>query len=282
MVAALGLLGCGFIGYEPRRDADGTQATRDGFGADAQGSDSTNDVSGETDSVAPTQQVSEWLDSDTLALFEFSPADPLVDSVGSTRLVPVFFQDEVLLADGPRPGTSSVAFNGEAAPLVLPHDDRWNLVTGSVDFFIRIQACAEGRNEASRGVLSRDAFSSDNPGHFRVMLIETCGLIIRLQSDVASAGVSSLPLALDTWTHIGVNFGLGGFELWVDGVLADAEPEWVTGIAGNENPWLIGADTNLTDEGSVDGWSQPLLAGQVALLRISRIRRDFSLKFLGV
>lgn len=91
------------------------------------------------------------------------------------------------------------------------------------------------------------------------------------------------------WTHIGINFGPPGAELWIDGVMAtntarldtengpvDCNQRDSQGIDGNSNPWGFGVDTTVSANGTVEPVDRPFAGGAIDHLRISGTQRDFS------
>ncbi|MDX2019759.1 MAG: LamG-like jellyroll fold domain-containing protein [Deltaproteobacteria bacterium] len=148
-------------------------------------------------------------------------------------------------------------------PLIeVPHHPDFNLASGSLRFWLRLPA---GQQRTRIGIVSRDAFREMRPGHLTVYWVESGHLVVRLQGATQVGGrCSDVPLARDVWTNVGINFGPLGFQLFVNGVEQTAAPPDIfvptsscgtnttDGIDGNENPWVIGANADGSDEGSAD------------------------------
>ena len=92
---------------------------------------------------------------------------------------------------------------------------------------------------------------------------------------------------LEVNDDFGFNFGAPGTELYVDGQLAtrtgDPRVETVVpecggtttdGIAGNEQPWVLGYDTSRSGD-ALDGLIQHFDQGCLDAFSISAARRDF-------
>jgi hypothetical protein len=179
---------------------------------------------------------------------------------------------------------------------VVSDDPAFHLPRGSVEVFVKphlnIGSC--------QGIVGRDARLQDRPGHFSILMNAEHRVIVRLQGlfDDREVWVMSEPLVVDAWTHIGVNFGPPAapgdpiLELYVDGVrqsITDADllgncmpivpagmcnADCTTGIDGNENPWVIGAASHFSGEGSADNISN-FFNGHVDHVRISCTHRAF-------
>jgi hypothetical protein len=125
--------------------------------------------------------------------------------------------------------------------------------------------------------------------HLSVWLTPDRTVTVRLQGATQLATMCSEDaLALGQWVHVGFNFGAAGSELWVDHKLAtrtgDPRIETVVpecggttpdGIAGNEQPWVLGFDTSRSGD-VLDGLLQHFDGGALDALQISPVRRDFS------
>ena len=130
------------------------------------------------------------------------------------------------------------------------------------------------------------------PGHLGILSVDDKAIAVRHQGANQIASIcSQLPLGLDGWHHIGVNFGGGKpLALYVDGV--EQLPSATVVVAdvvslpcddvldyqggfNNDLPWVVGASTM----GRAEPPSGPLrlpLGGAIDNLRISNVRRDFS------
>ena len=141
------------------------------------------------------------------------------------------------------------------------------------------------------GILSRDAGGTTAGGHIGLLMDEAGRLAVRLQGlgglDDPDAGQCTIaPLAVGRWVHVLVNFGPPGLELFVDGERATRQQptrfvgfdipcgtDSPRGISGNQNPWLLGADSSQSSEGSAEFVRGFLLGGAVDHLVIRSARR---------
>ncbi len=177
----------------------------------------------------------------------------------------------------------SFAANGVFA--VVPNVPAWDLTEGSVDFWFRVPDVVD----KAYGVLGRDRVGTDLPGHLSVWLTPDRTVTLRLQGATQLATMCSEDaLSLGQWVHVGFNFGAGGSELWVDRKRAarTGDPRIATvvpacggttpdGIAGNEQPWVLGFDTSRSGD-VLDGLLQHFDGGALDALQISGVQRDFS------
>ncbi len=292
--AFLGVLGagCGYVGYEvrpaieeqsvePEQNRDGSDAPRSTdvevppTGAPGLDGDETPAALRYTDAMLQALTTI-FVDPDTLVFFHFDPVDPHASLNDETRLEPVELRDGPAdsIVDGPESGAMAREFDWFYATLMIPDEPRWQLDEGSVDFYLRPRRCAPDSD--GYGLVVRDAQGQSASGHIRVFLESTCEICVRVQSTTAEHTMCSAPLALDTWRHVGINFGAEGLDLWVDGEVASQDP-WPAGIAGNNNVWVVGGSNGRASEGS----SRPTINAKLeqvdlTLVRISRVRRDFS------
>jgi hypothetical protein len=179
----------------------------------------------------------------------------------------------------------ALAFSGKIEDYAeIAADPAWNLKTGSIDLWVRI----DGSTNKHLGIVSRDAEDTAKPGHFSLFQLVDGGIGVRLQRD-SNDGIArcSQPVSKGDWHYIGVNFGKGGLELYVDGVPANRTDKYVVspvtlkcgtsteeGIDGNQNPWVLGASSHLSAEGVATPITYPF-KGAIDSFRISNVRRDF-------
>ena len=173
----------------------------------------------------------------------------------------------------------------------IPSADELQLERGSVELWVRPHAPAA---TAIQGVISRDALNTDMPGHLSLWFMPDRRIVARLQNPDGEAHLcSNEPVDLDRWAHVGMNFGPEGFELWVDGTRATytedivvnpgSTPPNVTrcgggtvrGIAGNDNPWVLGASSGGSMEGSAEPTNGHFRGGAIDHLRVASDRREF-------
>ena len=154
----------------------------------------------------------------------------------------------------------------------IPDSEAWELAAGSISFWLKTDTCSDD----SQGIVSRDARHQQSPGHLTVRLSADCEWSVSSEGDGEQVQVQSIkPLVPDKWSHITVNFGPPDLELYLDDRLTGRESvHW--GIEGNDNPWVIGADLQGSDEGSATPPGDFLRGAAVDLLRISSKRAVFS------
>lgn len=166
----------------------------------------------------------------------------------------------------------------------IPNLPDWDLDEGSIDFWLRVPEVA-----GAYGVLGRDQLGTELPGHFSVWLTPDNTVTLRLQGATAhGTHCTDAALAPGQWAHVAFNFGDAGSELWVEGVLGtrigDPRIETIVpecgssttdGIAGNEQPWVLGFDTSRSGD-ALDGLLHHFSGGAIDALQISAVRRDFS------
>jgi hypothetical protein len=159
-----------------------------------------------------------------------------------------------------------------------------------MDMYVRLPSppsSSTSNNGTEQGLLSRDAEGRTDAGHFGLFYIETGGLVARLQVNQNHFICAEGPLPTGEWIHVGINLGTE-VELWIDGQQSTytgtipwkaTDVTCETGVSGsiqgNNNPWVIGAHSEESSEGSatpVDGH----FPGTLDEIRISNVRRDFS------
>jgi hypothetical protein len=164
----------------------------------------------------------------------------------------------------------------------VPHHPDFNLTSGSLSFWVRLPAA---RTLSSRGIVSRDAFGEARPGHLSVYEVASGHLVVRLQGATSSgARCSEAPLPPDVWIKVGVNFGAPGLQLFVnDAEQMGIHPNIVVptsacgrnttdGIDGNENPWVLGASSDGSVEGTADPFERTAQGVAIDAFRVSRAR----------
>jgi len=289
--------GCGRVSFESTpvdatadvgpdaSDADGTDTgavVDSGPGTDT---GSGTDSGGAMDSGPPTSSACTPASASDLVHFAFDGDDGasmLTDATGSANAI--VRGGTASLVAGPTGCGQALSF-ATGVEAVIPDSPRWDLDEGSIDLWVWRPT---GRPAPWAGIISRDAGGSAFPGHFSIYVANDGRIVARLQNGGDFTLCSVAPLPEESWHHIGVNFGPGGFELWLDGVQEEGTgvlpmfpsdcstgtSSITAGIAGNDNPWLIGANTATGGEGVADS-SEPFTDGAIDHLRISDSRRDF-------
>lgn len=233
-------------------------------------------------------------DADTVALYTFDKDDGAVITDASGM------HDGVLQGAPMTPVTASREGCGNAmhfpvGPMVhvgVADSMAWDLKIGSLDLWVSPTA----EQDVVHGIISRDAADDLLPGHFALFQWSVPDgdiFVVRFQT-MGDGGLgtflcSDQPLAPGVWTHVGINFGEPGVELWVDGVRASAVRDLdvfgedvscnpslvIRSIDGNDNPWGFGIDTSGSSEGTLGNPRQPFQGGAIDHVRISRDRRNF-------
>jgi hypothetical protein len=251
--------GCGRVGYEPIEDTAGSSC--------------------------------QGPDEGTVALYPFDSdggTSRITDAVGANHGVS---NDPLATTAGPAGCGDALSFPAPT-PIVIADDPDWQLFEGSLDLWIRQEAPAT----QSMGLVTRDALGTELPGHFSLMLDGGDRVFVRIQDLEVDSVPHTLicanqPLDIGRWTRVGVNFGPPRNELWIDGQpqagtgsvrfgatnTHDCGPVATGGIAGNNNPWVVGASSHGSEEGESEALLAPLTGVSLDHLRISSIRRDYSL-----
>jgi WD40 repeat protein len=152
---------------------------------------------------------------------------------------------------------TAVRFNGSTSYIEIPHDDAYLLDDGSVQFWFNFASNPFDRE----AIFSKDASGYVTGGHLSAWLQTSGSLQVRLQSASGDHYVNSPSLSTGTWHHAVFTFGSRGMELYVDGVAEDGNPYTgglgtTSGGAGNHEPAAIGANTWISNTGSIFPLSQ--------------------------
>lgn len=251
---------------------------------------------GAQDGLLTIAQACPEADADTLVLYNFDTDDGTVIS-DATGVHHGLLRNSATppLVAGPTGCGSALEFAaGSEVYVEIPHSEDWQLASGSIDLWVR--PVPDGMPEPDIGIVGRDASFAREPGHFYLhqwTSVTPNIFVSRIQRmDDGGAGVflcSDGPVVPGRWTHIGINFGPPGNEMWIDGVRAENSDLLDTmtgaypcntgealGIAGNSNPWGLGVDTGYSTDGAVEPIRHPFAGGAIDHLRISGAHRDFS------
>ena len=92
-----------------------------------------------------------------------------------------------------------------------------------------------------KAIISKDGSGREDGGHFTVW-VKDGTLVVTLESDSRTEWlkVPDLVLTQDKTYHLGLTFGEDGLEIWLDGALVAAEPDWKQGIELNDRSLVIG------------------------------------------
>lgn len=273
---ALLAAGCTFDTSGPIPAAsDGGRADSALSGADAPSAD------------GPAADACPEVDPDTIALYHFETVNGVPDAAGSHDGA---FRGGVTLITGPC-GHAMSPIRDMDGYVELPDSPDWDLPSGSIDLMVQAVEVTSG----SAGVIGRDASGSETGGQLSMWIAQDGTFVVRIQEVGDGPGGSTLLCSeqhavAGQWYHVGVNFGSAD-EIWVDGELGirtdpvtlrfgtfPCNQDGGLGLDGTDNPWVLGADTADSAEGSatpLDGDSY-LDGGSIDELRVSRVPRDFS------
>lgn len=158
---------------------------------------------------------------------------------------------------------------------VLGLNVRWGVGSqeGSIELWFRAAQCGQRLGSTLFG---RDAFGTERNGHVRLSWDRRCTLAVRFQRIADEVTLTSNVLPTGRWIHVAINFGAPAVESHVDRVLVQSGAgDW--NIAGNANPWVIGASNHESPEGTADpSPTYPVSHMAIDEFRLSRVRRSFA------
>jgi len=266
-------------GGPPAQEVGGPDAGPDGGARDG-GPETEADPASDMDGGGPPRPApcGDSL-AGTLALWTFDDPTDLGQEAGGR------FPGTVLgspgTGDGPSGCGGALALPGRVDDLLLvPDDPAWDLTEGSVDLWLRAERCGSDprwdTGDEAMGILSR-ASRSPRRGHVTVGWTPACQVVVRARvgEDASPAGYRSPSLPEEEWHHLGLSFAPDlGLVFWLNG----ERVAWVggdVGLAGNDEPWVVGASA----ERSAAGESAPRVdpfQGRVDHLRITDRPQDFT------
>lgn len=184
---------------------------------------------------------------------------------------------------GPASCEDALLFSGGQS-LVIADDLAWELPSGSISMRVRFD------NDDWGALLVRDAAGANEDGHFLLVRSNDGRLILRVQQSGAGSDPwrCSAPVSTGEWHDIVIQFGPPNLELYVDGVRAtrtattqivgtwfaqDCGLPTTAGIAGNRNPWILGASNHQSDDGALFP-TEAHISGAIDDLRISSSRGE--------
>ncbi|MCG6559696.1 hypothetical protein MB818_15915 [Ruegeria sp. 1NDH52C] len=148
-----------------------------------------------------------------------------LDSTGPLALSPVF------AIAGTR------AFTGDEGDyLDAGHHGSLGLRSGTISLGFSV-----AHLPGDRAIIGKDGSGRGDGGGFTVW-VKDGTLIVTLESatDTRWLKVPDLVLEAGRQYHLGLGFGADGLEVWLDGALVAADPEWTQGIETNTHPLVIG------------------------------------------
>ncbi|MDH3603328.1 MAG: hypothetical protein OEU26_27255, partial [Candidatus Tectomicrobia bacterium] len=153
-------------------------------------------------------------------------------------------------AGGAIAGDSDAAggFDGVDDYVEIPASTDYQLSDGTVSMWF---------NTASIGnvqtLLSRDSTGFDAGGHLTIRLDAAGQIDVRHQDTTSSYTIDSgaTTVAAGEWHMMSYSWGADGMRLYLDGELVGSDPT-VTTLEGNNEPWTIGANSWLSDDGDAN------------------------------
>lgn len=296
------VLGCGRVAYDPTSAPDGgagpdastitmdATAAPDAQDGDAAASDAGVDAGIDAPDASPPDP---WscdapLDEDTVARYRFEDvAAGLEDDRGLHG--GMWQGGRPPTIPGP-PGCGSAFQGTEGIWGRIEDAPEMRLASGSIDVWIRLPS-DRPLHEWAHAVFSKDIRGVDPLGQLSLFWERDGRLVVRIQSALTNANsCSDAVVPTDRWMHVGINFGVGGLELFIDGVrqggtgtwrFRDAEAEDCgtedsdQGLEMNDLPWVLGANS-FASPTEVPIEIQNYFPGAIDQLRVSRARRDFA------
>lgn len=133
-----------------------------------------------------------------------------------------------------------IEFNGDVANYIeVAHAETLELDSGSFELTF-----VANSTSSRQTLFSKDHSGLQGGGHITAQL-DGDRIEVRLQSDSKSVRLRSADGSISAGEahDLRVAFGAGGFQLYLDGELVDAELEFTQGIAANTNSLVLGAST---------------------------------------
>ena len=161
-------------------------------------------------------------------------------------------------------GGRALRFDGDDSFAVVAHNEAYEVLQGTIALWFKPDDVMDG----DQTLLAKDESGRGDGGHMRVMIAEGGYLFIRMAPGDGGQNrewISNQPLAESgEWSHVAVGFGQGGVEVWFDGqklpdgAFSSVDSDEQTPLSAyrefflveNEQPWVLGADTHVTQDGS--------------------------------
>ncbi|MEL7459745.1 MAG: LamG-like jellyroll fold domain-containing protein [Pseudomonadota bacterium] len=142
---------------------------------------------------------------------------------------------------------TGVVLDGTNQYVEIPDDPAFQLANGTISIRFNAADIAADGNDA---LFSRDSSSFDGGGHVRAVVAGDGSVSVRIQDTSKSYTLNSGPgqITDGQWHHVALSFGDKGLTLYIDGEVADAS-SYTGGIAGNTEPWTLGADQQSSGDG---------------------------------
>ena len=138
----------------------------------------------------------------------------------------------IIATDGP------TSFTGERDQFIdLGHQDAMEIANGTVAITFTADSVS-----GTKALFSKDGRGFEEGGHLTAVIRD--GIIqVRQQTDERSETLklSDHPIEAGEQHQLSVSFGEDGLKVYLDGILAAAEPEMVQGLEENDRAFLVGA-----------------------------------------
>jgi hypothetical protein len=158
----------------------------------------------------------------------------------------------------------------DSSYLEIADSPDWDLEQGAISFWLRVNECPP--LETRQAVISRASSDSDETGHFAIFLLPGCDWSVSLCVTGSCIDVRAhAALTPGQWSHLNVNFGPPDLELYLEGRLV-AEGNTTSGLIGNRNPWVIGADSFRAVPGVATPPAHFLTGATIDMVRLSSAR----------
>lgn len=225
---------------------------------------------------------------DVVARYSFDEAPGAEGFADETGAHPAQVTGNVARVEGPEGCGQAVVFpqGDPRGYLVVAPSSAFALPSGSLSFWVWLPPPPGPVFRV--GILSRDATLETTKGHFTVYWTGPGYLSVRLQG--ANAGGSRCTarvMPTETWTHVGINFGDGPLELYINGIEENSRNEAIfvptapcgsetsDGLGGNANPWVFGANNDGSMDGLADAPSDFAASVRLDEILLSSQRRAF-------
>lgn len=152
---------------------------------------------------------------------------------------------------GPSGNGSALSLDGSGDYVEIPDSSDFDLTEGTISMAFNAESLG------TNALFSRDSTHFDDGGHIYAQITSDGGVTLRIQTDNSSEFATSDPgvVSADQWHHFTATFGPDGVHVYIDGVEV-ATNTHTGGIAGNEEPWTIGANQWKSGDGTADNLQQ--------------------------
>lgn len=142
---------------------------------------------------------------------------------------------------------TGVVLDGTNQYVEIPDDPAFQLTQGTISIRLNATDIGEAGNDT---LFSRDSSMYDDGGHVKAYVMGNGSVGVRIQDTSNSYYLNSAPglISDGQWHHVALSFGDEGLTLYVDGAVADSS-SYTGGIAGNTEPWTLGADQQSSGDG---------------------------------